>query len=72
MGKLSDYKISGCLIVKNEEEFLGAALSSLKDVCDEIVVVDTGSTDRSLEVASEFTGQVFKYEWKDDFADVER
>ena len=44
-----------CMIVKNEEEVLRQCLDSAKDVVDEIIIVDTGSTDRTKEIASEFT-----------------
>jgi len=46
--------ISLCMIVKNEERFLRACLASVSGVVDEINVVDTGSTDRTVEIAREF------------------
>ncbi len=45
--------LSVCLIAKNEERFLGGALASVREVADEIVLVDTGSTDRTVEIARE-------------------
>ena len=60
--------ISACLIVKNEEADLPRCLASIKDVVDEIIVVDTGSTDRTLEVARSFGAQTFFFEWCDDFS----
>lgn len=60
-------KISALLIVKNEEEIVAAALESVKDA-DEIVVVDTGSTDRTVDIASQFTDRIFYFQWVDDFA----
>ncbi|WP_263706285.1 tetratricopeptide repeat-containing glycosyltransferase family 2 protein [Shouchella tritolerans] len=60
--------ISLCMIVKNEEEVLHQCLSSVKDLCDEIIVVDTGSTDTTKDIAYQFTNQVFDFEWVDDFS----
>jgi tetratricopeptide (TPR) repeat protein len=60
--------ISACLIVKNEERFIERCLESIKDFVDEIVVVDTGSTDRTKEIASRFNARVFDYKWEDDFS----
>lgn len=56
------------MIVKNEEEVLHECLSSAKDFVDEIVIVDTGSTDRTKEIAMEFTDKVYDFEWIDDFS----
>jgi tetratricopeptide (TPR) repeat protein len=60
--------ISACLIVKNEEKHLERCLSSLKDRVDEIVVVDTGSTDRTIEIAQSFGATVAVFDWCDDFS----
>ena len=60
--------ISLCMIVKNEERFLGQALRSVFDAVDEIVVVDTGSTDRTIEIAKSFGAIVVEREWRNDFA----
>lgn len=60
-------KISAVLIVKNEEDILAACLESVKDA-DEIIVVDTGSTDKTKEVARTFTEKVYDFPWVDDFA----
>ncbi|MDP4099415.1 glycosyltransferase [Paenibacillus sp. P96] len=60
--------ISLCMIVKNEEEGLDRCLSSIKDVVDEFVIVDTGSTDRTKEIASKYAKQVYDFKWIDDFA----
>ena len=62
----------GCyMIVKNEEECLGACLASLVGL-DEIIILDTGSTDKTEEVASKYPCTYIKnvYRWKDDFADA--
>ncbi len=60
--------ISLCMIVKNEEEVLGRCLDSAKSFADEIIIVDTGSTDRTKEIAAEYTDQVYDFEWTDDFS----
>jgi len=56
------------LIVRNEERFLEGCLQSLAGRADEIVVVDTGSTDRSREIAGDMGARVVDHEWADDFA----
>ncbi|MEG3848199.1 tetratricopeptide repeat protein [Microcoleus sp. herbarium19] len=57
-----------CTIVKNEEATLLRTLDSVKGVVDEIVVVDTGSGDRTREIARDFGARVYEFEWCDDFA----
>ncbi len=56
------------MIVKNEEEYLQECLESVEDVVDEIIVVDTGSTDRTVEIAGQFDAEVHHIPWNDDFA----
>jgi glycosyltransferase involved in cell wall biosynthesis len=56
------------MIVKNEEKYLARCLASLKPVVDEIIIVDTGSTDATRDIAEVFGAKVFDYEWNDDFA----
>ena len=60
--------ISLCMIVKNEERILGRCLDSIADLADEIVIVDTGSTDDTKKVAASYGAQVFDFEWVDDFS----
>lgn len=60
--------ISACLIVKNEEKILSRCLDSLKEIADEIIVVDTGSGDRTKEIALSYTDKVYDFKWDDDFA----
>jgi len=60
-------KLSIVLIVKNEEELLGRALQSVTGA-DEIIVVDTGSTDSTIAIASNYTDKIFHFPWIDDFA----
>ena len=60
--------LSAALIVKNEERFLGDCLASICDVVDEIVVVDTGSTDDTRAIALEHGARLFEFVWTHDFA----
>ena len=60
--------ISLCMIVKNEEDTLARCLSSVADFVDEIIIVDTGSTDRTKEIARPFTSDIYDFVWIDDFA----
>ncbi|MBU1876536.1 MAG: glycosyltransferase, partial [Nanoarchaeota archaeon] len=50
--------ISLCMIVKNEEKYLEQCLNSVKDLVDEIIIVDTGSTDKTKEIAARFTDKI--------------
>ena len=61
-------KISACAIVKNEEGNLPRWLACAKELADEMVVVDTGSTDRTAELAREAGASVYSFEWRKDFA----
>jgi glycosyltransferase involved in cell wall biosynthesis len=60
--------VSLCMIVKNEERFLAECLASVRDCVDEINIVDTGSTDRTVEIARSFGANVIHREWRNDFA----
>ena len=60
--------ISLCMIVKNEEKVLARCLDSVADLVDEIIIVDTGSSDATKEIASRYTDQVYDFAWQDDFA----
>lgn len=60
--------ISLCMIVKNEQEVLSRCLESVKGVFDELVIVDTGSTDRTKEIALAYTDKVHDFQWVDDFS----
>jgi tetratricopeptide (TPR) repeat protein len=60
--------LSAALIVRNEERFLDGCLRSLDGCVDEIVVVDTGSTDRSLEIARDRGARLAQHPWNHDFA----
>ena len=60
--------ISLCMIVKNEENNLPCCLASVRNLTDELIIVDTGSTDRTKEIAASFGAEIFDFEWCDDFA----
>ena len=60
--------IGAALIVKNEEELIDELLKELNKFCDQIVVVDTGSTDKTPVLASKLGAEVYFYAWKDDFS----
>jgi glycosyltransferase involved in cell wall biosynthesis len=56
------------MIVKNESKFLRRCLDSYRPIADEIIIVDTGSTDNTKEIAHEYTNKVYDYKWDDDFS----
>lgn len=62
--------ISLCMIVKNEERVLERCLDSLEGLMDEIIIVDTGSTDRTKEIAKQYTDQVYDFTWTGNFAEA--
>lgn len=57
-----------CMIVKNEEKLLKACVESIKEIADEIIITDTGSTDKTVEIARQLTDKVYYFKWIDDFA----
>lgn len=61
-------KISQCMIVKNEEKNIEKALTWAKDIAYEQIVVDTGSTDRTVEIAESMGARVYHFTWIDDFS----
>ncbi len=60
--------ISTCMIVLNEEKFLARCLDSIKEFSDEIIIIDTGSTDTTKDIARMYTDMVFDYKWIGNFA----
>lgn len=60
--------ISLCMIVRNEEDTIARCLDSVKGIPNEIVIVDTGSTDKTKEIASRYTKKIYDFVWIDDFA----
>ncbi|ASS73730.1 glycosyltransferase [Tumebacillus algifaecis] len=67
-GEQAGITISLCMIVKNEEETLSRCLACVQDLVDEIIVVDTGSTDNTRGDAELYDARWYEYEWQDDFA----
>ncbi len=63
-------RISLCMIAKNEEHFLRNCLQSVQGLVDEIVLVDTGSTDKTVQIAEEFGAKIVHFEWTDNFAEA--
>ena len=60
--------ISLCMIVKNEEKVLARCLDSVRELMDEIIIVDTGSQDRTKEIAARYTDKLFDFTWIGDFS----
>lgn len=60
--------VSLCMIVKDEEQVIGRCLDSVKNIVDEINIVDTGSTDKTKEIVSQYTDRLFNFTWIYDFA----
>lgn len=60
--------LSICMIVKNEEKNLVKCLKSIRDVADEIIIVDTGSSDKTKDIANVFGAKVFDFPWTGDFS----
>ncbi|MBI4441001.1 glycosyltransferase [Candidatus Woesearchaeota archaeon] len=60
--------LSLCMIIKNEEQFIEQCLLSVKGLVDEIIIVDTGSSDRTIELAKKHNAQVFSVPWENDFS----
>ena len=60
--------LSICLITKNEEAHLARCLESVRGLWDDLVVVDTGSTDRTVEIARAYGARLFEFTWQDDFS----
>ena len=56
------------MIVKDEEEVIGRCLDCVRQFADEIIVVDTGSSDMTKEIAGNFTGRIYEFNWIDDFS----
>ncbi len=60
--------LSLCMIVKNEEKYLEDCLKSVVGIVDEIIIVDTGSTDKTIEISKKFTDKIYYFEWVNDFS----
>ena len=64
----SPQKITLCMMVKNEEKFLPGCLESVKGLVDEIIIVDTGSTDATMEIARRYDAKIYEHPWQNDFS----
>jgi len=62
--------ISVCMIVKNEEKVLAGCLDSLEGLWEELIIVDTGSTDATKEIARKYTDKVYDFAWTGNFSDA--
>jgi tetratricopeptide (TPR) repeat protein len=60
--------ISACMIVRNEEKLLPGCLESIRDWVDEIIIVDTGSTDATMDIARQYGARIFQQPWSNDFS----
>ncbi|PEP91767.1 glycosyltransferase [Bacillus toyonensis] len=60
--------ISLCMIVKNEEQAISRCLESVKDITDEIIIVDTGSTDKTIELVKKYNAKIYNFKWINDFS----
>jgi glycosyltransferase involved in cell wall biosynthesis len=63
-------KITACIIVKDEEDNLPICLHSIRNYCDQIVVVDTGSSDKTPVIATRYGAEVYFHQWQDDFSEA--
>lgn len=62
------FSISLCMIVKDEEDVINRVLTCASKFADEIIIVDTGSKDKTKEICKKFTDKIFNFEWCDDFS----
>jgi len=63
-------RLTLCMIVKNEEAMLGDCLRSIDNIADQIVIVDTGSSDKTLEIAAKYDSEIFHFPWTGNFAEA--
>ena len=64
------HTLSLCMIVKDEEAFLGQCLASVQNAVDEMIIVDTGSADRTVEIAESYGAQVYHHPWQGSFSEA--
>lgn len=68
MTVIAPQTLSVCMIVRNEERYLSDCLESIKEVADQIIILDTGSTDKTLDIARSSGAEIHHFDWCDDFA----
>lgn len=62
--------LSICMIVKNEEKNIARCLESIKEIADEIIIVDTGSSDKTIDICKNYNVKLINYEWNNDFSEA--
>lgn len=65
-----NHRLSLCMIVKNEEDCIARCLESVKDVVDEIIIVDTGSTDKTIDICKSYEARIEPFQWNGSFSDA--
>ena len=70
MNEKGELRLAGCYIVRNEAAVLGRSLESIKGQTDELLVVDTGSTDDTVQIAQSYGARVLSHPWQDDFSEA--
>ena len=65
---MKDFKISAICITKNEEKNILRSIESYKNIVDEIIIIDTGSIDNTVNICKELGCKVYEYKWEDDFS----
>lgn len=66
----SGFGISLCMIVKDEEKILEKCLNHIHRYVDEIIIVDTGSKDKTIEIAKKYTEKIYNFKWNDNFSEA--
>jgi len=67
---MASLTISLCMIVKNEEDLIDQCLTSVNDVVDEMIIVDTGSTDRTIDICKKYNPSIYSYQWQGNFSEA--
>lgn len=67
---MADRSLSLCMIVKDEEKYIDSCLKSVKDYVDEMIIVDTGSKDRTVEICKSYGAKVITFPWNGSFSDA--
>lgn len=65
---MKENTLSLCMIVKNEERYIKKSLDSVSDIVDEIIIVDTGSTDSTLHIIKNYNIKLYKFNWNNNFS----